>query len=142
MPSPKLPKRQTLPKSHKNALKNATLIGAVNPEQTIEVTIRIRPRPATAAAAKARAAGKPLTHTQFAELFGADPADIARLEDFAHRHGLTVLEASVAERKLRLSGPAAAMQAAFGTTLNNYSIGAVEYRDLGIVGFAGFHCSG
>ena len=128
MPSPKSPKRQTLPKSHKNALKGASLIGAVNPEQTIEVTIRIRPRPATAAATKARAAGKPLTHTQFAELFGADPADIARLEDFAHRHGLTVLEASVAERKLRLSGPAAAMQAAFGTTLNNYSIGAVEYR--------------
>jgi kumamolisin len=128
MPSPKSSKRHALPKSHKNPVKGATLIGAVNPEQTIEVTIRIRPRPSTPAAEKARASGKPLTHTQFAELFGADPADITRLEDFSHRHGLTVLEASVAERKLRLSGPAAAMQAAFGTTLKNYSIGTLEYR--------------
>jgi len=128
MPSPKSSKRQTLPKSHKNSLKGATLIGAVNPEQTITVTIRIRPRPSTPAAEEARASGKRLTQAQFAELFGADPADIARLEDFAHRHGLTVLEASVAERKLRLSGPASAMQAAFGTTLKNYSLGPLEYR--------------
>ena len=128
MPSPKSSKRQTLPKSHKNSLKGATLIGAVNPEQTITVTIRIRPRPSTPAAEEARASGKRMTQAQFAELFGADPADIARLEDFAHRHGLTVLEASVAERKLRLSGPASAMQAAFGTTLKNYSIGPLEYR--------------
>ena len=128
MPSPKSSKRQTLPKSHKNSLKGATLIGAVNPEQTITVTIRIRPRPSTPAAEEARASGKRMTQAQFAELFGADPADIARLEDFAHRHGLTVLEASVAERKLRLSGPASAMQAAFGTTLKNYSLGPLEYR--------------
>ncbi|MGD0577453.1 MAG: S53 family peptidase [Bryobacteraceae bacterium] len=128
MPSPKSPKRQKLPKSHKNPLKGATLIGAVNPDQAIEVTIRIRPRTSTPAGEKARASGKPLTRSQFEELFGADPADIARLEDFAHRHGLTVLQASPAERKLRLSGPASAMQAAFGTTLNNYSIGKLEYR--------------
>ena len=128
MPSPKSPKRVALPKSHKNPLKGATLIGAVNPDQAIEVTIRIRPRTSTPAAEKARASGKPLTRSQFEELFGADPADIARLEDFAHLHGLTVLQASAAERKLRLSGPASAMQAAFGTTLNNYSIGKLEYR--------------
>src|SRR5271157_24788 len=128
MPSPKSPKRQALPKSHKNALKGATLVGAVHPEEPIEVTIRVRRRPSTAAAEKARASGKPLTHSEFEDLFGADPADVTRLEDFAHRHGLTVLEASVAERKLRLSGPASAMQAAFGTTLKYYSTGKLRFR--------------
>ncbi len=128
MPSPKSPKRLPLPNSHKKAMKGATLVGAVHPDEPIEVTIRLRRRPSTPAAEKARSSGKPLTHAQFEQLFGADPADITRLEDFAHRHGLTVLEASVAERKLRLAGPASAMKEAFGTTLKHYSIGNTGFR--------------
>jgi len=127
MPS-KSPKRVALPKSHKKPLKGATLIGPVQPDETIEVTIRLRRRASTAAAEKARASGKALTREQFESFFGADPADITRIEDFAHQHGLTVLAASVAERKMRLSGPASAMKAAFGTTLNHYSIGKLQYR--------------
>lgn len=128
MSSPKSLKRLPLPASHKRALKGATLIGAVHADEPIEVTIRLRRRPSTAAAEKARASGKPLTHARFEGLFGADPADITRLEDFAHRHGLTVLEASVAERKMRLAGPASAMKQAFGTTLKHYSIGNTQFR--------------
>jgi len=128
MSSPKSPKRLPLPASNKKALRGATLVGAVDPNEPVEVTIRLRRRPSTAAAEKARASGKPLTRAQFEQLFGADPADISRLEDFAHRHGLTVLEASAAERKMRLAGPASAMNEAFGTNLNHYTIGKTKFR--------------
>ena len=128
MPSPKSLKRLPLPASHKKVMKGATLVGAVHADEPIEVTIRVRRRPSTPASEKARASGKRLTQAQFEQFFGAAPADITRLEEFAHRHGLTVLEASPAERKLRLAGPASAMKEAFGTTLKHYSIGNTGFR--------------
>jgi len=128
MPSGNAPKRLALPRSSKKALKGAKVLGAVKPDERIEVTVRVRRRAATPDAEQARAAGKPLSRDQFRDLFGADPAEVAQIEDFAHRHGLTVLEADLSERKVRLGGPAAAMKAAFGATLNYYSIGKTKFR--------------
>jgi kumamolisin len=61
-------------------------------------------------------------------LHGADPADIAAIEAFAHENGLTVAERSAARRSVVLKGTAANMQKAFGTKLAHYTTPAGEYR--------------
>lgn len=127
--TPKAAGRSVVAGSQKKALPGAKLIGKIDPEERIEVTLRIRRRPASAAAKKVDSATSgPLSREEFSQLFGADPADIARVEDFAHKHGFEVLQASIAQRMVRLSGPASAVKAAFGTTLNRYSIGKVKFH--------------
>jgi len=89
MPS-KSPKRVALPASHRKPLKGSTLIGPVQPDETIEVTLRLRRRAASDAAKKARASGRALSRDKFEELFGADPADVARHETVVAGLGLPV----------------------------------------------------
>jgi kumamolisin len=64
----------------------------------------------------------------FAALHGADPADIALIEAFAHDYGLTVTESSAAKRSVALSGTVENMQKAFGTSLAHYESPAGGYR--------------
>jgi kumamolisin len=68
------------------------------------------------------------TRSEFAVLHGADPADIAAIEEFAHENGLTVSEQSAARRSVVLKGTAANMQKAFGTTLAHYQTPTGRYR--------------
>jgi kumamolisin len=65
---------------------------------------------------------------EFGVLHGAEPADIAAIETFAHEHGLTVSERSASRRSVVLKGTAANMQEAFGTTLANYDSPVGGYR--------------
>ncbi len=55
-----------------------------------------------------------LSHAEFAGLYGAEPADIRALEDFAAEHGFSVVSINVGARTVVLSGPCAGMAAAFG----------------------------
>jgi kumamolisin len=59
---------------------------------------------------------------------GAQPADIAAVEAFAHEYGLTVTTSSQARRSVVLSGPAENMQQAFGVTLHHYTSPRGDYR--------------
>jgi kumamolisin len=68
------------------------------------------------------------TREEFGVLHGADPADIASIEAFAHDNGLTVSERSANRRSVVLKGTAANMQKAFGTTLAHYDTPAGGYR--------------
>jgi kumamolisin len=103
--------RAVLSGSRKAAPKNAKRTGKVPAAERVTVTVRVRRR----AAAKAAATdGTPLSRDEFRARFGADPADITAVEDFANDHGLDVVQTSVSQRAVRLSGTAAAMQAAFG----------------------------
>jgi len=61
-------------------------------------------------------------------LHGADPADIALVEAFAHEYDLTVRERSAARRSVVLIGTAENMQKAFGTSLAHYDTPAGRYR--------------
>jgi kumamolisin len=130
--SPKTPKvasRTEIPGSNKKPLAGAKLVGKIDPDERIEVTLRVRRRPATAEAKKAASApGEPLSREQFGQLLGADPADMARLEDFAHDHGFEVVQASIPQRMVRISGPASAVKAAFGTTLKRFALGKSKFR--------------
>jgi kumamolisin len=71
---------------------------------------------------------KHLSREDFAGTYGADPADLKRIADFASKAGLTVLESSPARRTVVLSGTAAQMSAAFGVTLSMYKSPDQEYR--------------
>ena len=61
-------------------------------------------------------------------LHGADPADIAIVEAFAHEYSLTVVERSAAKRSVVLTGTAENMQKAFGTSLAHYDSPIGKYR--------------
>jgi kumamolisin len=61
-----------------------------------------------------------LSREEFATRYGADPADVAKVEAFAHQHNLTVVEASLARRTLVLAGTIAALSTAFGMKLATY----------------------
>jgi kumamolisin len=61
-----------------------------------------------------------LTAAQFTERYGADPADVALVEQFAKKHQLTVVDSSVAKRRVILSGTATTVSAAFGASLVCY----------------------
>src|ERR1700748_2156219 len=60
---------------------------------------------------------QPLTPEEFAERFGADPADLQSVADFADQNGLRVEETDAARRTVVLSGTVEQMNKAFGVAL-------------------------
>ena len=59
-------------------------LGAVDPDERVEVSVVLRPRhPLEELAARA----EPLSREEFAASYGADEADIQKIEAFARQHG-------------------------------------------------------
>src|SRR2546422_310742 len=121
--------------SHKTPLKGAKLTGKLDPNERLEVTVRVRPRAALAASTEFAALTgsppaqrRPLSREEFAARFGADPADVERIEQFAHEHDLDVVSSHAGQRTVRLSGTLKAMQAAFGVKLKAAVFSKVKFR--------------
>jgi kumamolisin len=119
-PKAKKPARVALPGSRKTALAGAVRAGKVPAAERLTVTVRVRHR--VGAAAPRPAGAVPLSRDEFRAAHGASPADIQAVEDFANAHGLDVVQTSVSQRAVRLSGTVDAMQAAFGVRLARYEI--------------------
>lgn len=64
--------------------------------------------------------GQYLTSAQFAAQFGPTPADYAAVAAFAKAKGLTVTQTYPERTLLDVTGPASAVQAAFGVSLRQY----------------------
>jgi kumamolisin len=102
----------------------------------IDITVRLRrrvqPHQLTAAIQAMSAAPpsqrQPLSRTEFANTYGADPSDIDQIKAFASQHGLAVADASAARRSVHLRGTAEAMNQAFGITLQHYQHAGGTYR--------------
>lgn len=122
--------RITLPGSEKKPLPGSQAVGPIDPNDTIHVTVILRRKGPDPAAAQGSAPGAHLSREQLKEQHGANPEDIALVEKFAHEFELAVVEASVAKRRVVLTGTAANMERAFEATLACYQIkGALhEYR--------------
>src|SRR4051812_14621395 len=90
--------------SNREPLPDARLLGDADPSAPVDVAVVLR-----------RAAPQPGV--------GADPADIAAVEEFAAAYGLTVTGTDLAARTVGLAGPVAAMNSAFGVDLGLYQIG-------------------
>jgi kumamolisin len=130
--------RAIVPGSEKKALPNAKVVGKLDPNERIEITVVLRPKegaqPGRAAALMSTSSAQPLQSRQyisresFAAARGADPADVNKIEGFAKGHNLTVVEASLAKRSIRLAGTIADLTAAFQPNLKKAKMGSRVVR--------------
>jgi kumamolisin len=72
--------------------------------------------------------GERLTRDQYEERYGADPRDIARVEEFARANGLSVSSVNPAARTVSLSGTAGAFSRAFQVDLARFAYPGGTYR--------------
>lgn len=100
------------------------LVGAVNPEEQIEVTIKLRRRTREGLPtideflAGKRAVG--VTRTILAERYGAAQEDVEAVQNWAVKNKLSVWRVDLARRQMHLVGSADAMARAFGVKLSRY----------------------
>jgi kumamolisin len=91
---------------------------ALAPGEQVEVTLVLRrrgeaPDPGRAPAAPAA----PVAATDFAERFGADPADVELVTSTLTGLGAQVLQVDPASRRIRIAGSAELLSRIFGTSL-------------------------
>jgi kumamolisin len=122
--------------SERAAVPGAKLVGAVNPNEQVLVTIVVRRRSgakaltnrATQLGSKAVAKRNYLSREEFEATHGADPKDMKAVAKFAADNGLQVVESSAAQRRVVLSGTVAAVSKAFGVFLARYQHEGGTYR--------------
>src|SRR5438876_472081 len=125
-----------LPGSERKAVAGTKRGRLVDPNQRIEVTVRVGPRKPLARSVEALmkvgtqppSKRKYLSREDFARSHGADPDDVAKIDSFAHEHGLTVVRTSPAQRTVKLAGTVAAFTAAFGVKLQMFTSRGLSYR--------------
>ena len=116
-------------------LHGAHVIGSVPADERFEVTVRVRRKVALGSLAgngfhadQAPGKRKYLTREHYATNYGADPADLEKVEAFAKARNLVVVESSPARRSVFISGTAANFAKAFGSTIEQYEHDGGTYR--------------
>jgi len=115
-----------LPGSERRPTSTATVLGSADPDEVVRVSIALRRRPDGLPVPdfsyfRAPPNGRPrLSEEDFAQRYGADPADIEQVVAFAEANGLTVLARNAARRTVVVSGTVAQMSAAFAVRLQRY----------------------
>jgi kumamolisin len=99
--------------SGRTAPLDSSVIGVADPNEAVSVTVVVRRKTAELPSPKSR----PIPRDKFAELYGANPADVLKVEQFAAEYDLTVDEVDLSRRSILLSGTVADMSEAFGTQL-------------------------
>jgi kumamolisin len=117
--------RVELPGSRQPPIPNARVGEPVDPNLRITVSIEVRRR---AVPPEINSNTPNLSREELTERYGADPADIARIEAFAREHGLQVVSESAETRTVELAGAVADMNAAFGVKLSKANIDGREFR--------------
>ncbi len=114
--------RWAVPGSERPELPGTEVLGDADPTQVTTVTVVVR----------SKRPGIPppgaMSREAFAQTYGADGADLEKVEAFARSHDLTVVEASAARRSVVLRGTVAQMNAAFGVALKRCRAGGMTYR--------------
>jgi kumamolisin len=114
----------TLPTSHRRPLAGAYIVGQRPAEERIEIAIVLRRRQPLGGAGHTRFAHR----EEFIAAHGADPADVALVEQFARRQNLAVTEKDAARRTIGLSGTVESFGRAFGVRLAHYESPQGSYR--------------
>jgi len=127
MPIPK--DYQRLENSTRHIVPNAKRVGAADPDEVISITISVRRRPGAPALPSQEhwAAAPPgerryVTSEEFAAQYGAAPADLDLVAEFAVKHGLSVDEKNVAQRIVIASGKVSHINKAFAVELGRYEV--------------------
>ena len=116
--------------------KGSKVLGPADPERHIEISLRVRPKPGAgldanslmAMGAQLPSQRQYVTREEFAAKAGADPADVAKIDDFAHAHGLNVKSVHLESRTVKLTGSVEAFNGAFGVKLQKVKQGQATYR--------------
>lgn len=123
--------RVPLEGSRSRVLAEPTVESDPDPATRIEATILVRRRPESGTPARVdailRGQAPALSREEAAASLGADPADVERVSAFAATEGLTIIEANLARRSVRVSGTVAQMESAFGVRLRLCGGGGREY---------------
>jgi kumamolisin len=130
------PPTVALPGSESAPLAGSRAVGPAPPQQPISATLVVRRKaalpPVDAAPPLAGQppgpARPPMTRADFANRYGADAADLAKVEAFAREHGLQVTGTDAARRSVTLAGTAQAFGSAFGVGLRLYEHPGGTYR--------------
>ncbi len=117
-----------LPGSTRQPLPGARQIGPIDPNETVEVSLYLRDPAENDHNQHILGQAPHLSREEYASKHSADPADIAKVTQFAREHDLTVVEVNAPSRRIVLSAPAAAISAAFGTELQRYEYAGGTYR--------------
>jgi kumamolisin len=120
--------------SERQPLPGARAVGKADPAERLEVTILTRRRAGETLKARVTklasgdTSGGHLKREDFAQQFGADPADVAAVKTFASNHGLAVVQEDASRRTVVLSGTVAQFNDAFGVDLQEFEHPAGSYR--------------
>ena len=121
--------------SNRNPRAGAVRTGSVDPNEVFTVSVRVRRRTDAAPlpdladlAATPHGHRKYLAREDFASNYGASPADLDAIAQFAGTGGLQVVESSIPRRTVVLKGTAAQMSKAFAVELATYKTAADTYR--------------
>ena len=109
-----------LPGSERAPLPGATAAGPLDTSARAEVTLVLRRR--AELPDEVIAGPGSLTSDELAARYGADPADVALVTQAMQSRGLEVTEVHPGTRRIKVSGTLAALQSAFGTTLDKWRV--------------------
>jgi kumamolisin len=121
--------RVTIPGSTRSAVPNAKRLGKSDYKAKIKVSIYARQKPTLAGetrspldelGTKLPAQRDYLKGDAFNAAFGADPADLEKIAQWAKANKLTVLDSSVPKRRVLVEGSIGGICKAFGTELDEY----------------------
>lgn len=99
--------------SERRPIAGSQIIGTASPKAMITVTVLLRRRDSQLP----EPGSETFSREEFASRFGAEPADVERVERFAADYDLTVVQVSLARRSVVLAGTVANMNEAFTTEL-------------------------
>jgi kumamolisin len=122
-----------LPGSELQVPSNAELVGPCPADTQIEVTVYLRSKDPSGLQEYVQQTSGPGSHVylspqQFAHKFGANPAEIEAVKNFAEAQELHVLEHDLGRRSVTLSGTAARLSEVFGVNLQHYRYAGGVYR--------------
>jgi kumamolisin len=122
----------SIPGSQRKPVRGAHVVGSISDDERMEVTVRVRRRkPIPAAALDGRSSPSSrtyLTHKKLEAEYGADPKDIRKVEAYARKNHLVVIESIAARRSVILGGSATAFSKAFGVKLKLWEHPDGTYR--------------
>jgi kumamolisin len=120
-------KRVAIQGTEHASIPGSRAIGPTDPHQIIAVSVLLKHRQSMP---EPESEGRQLSYSDFAKTYGADPAQIDKLREFAREHKLQVLERGdeALRRTVTLAGGAAAMEKAFGVELTEYEYPDGSYR--------------
>jgi kumamolisin len=96
-----------------SAPEGSILLGKVKPRSRISVSVYLRPK-----SPRPRPGSIVMSHADFATAHGAAVEDVAKIQRFAHQHGLDVVAIHPGARRVALAGSAQAMEDAFRVSIH------------------------